>query len=144
VSFLTPYERPGLPSPHPPRDPRNTAERSPHRRERIPQRSGVFTAKLSTVISQPSPSEPTRRLTDLRRAQPTDATLRNLLGVLSAKLELCASLPVYEWEAGSEGHEDCAAAFRSLAEAERQSCNDVLNRLREHLELRAAGLRGQS
>jgi hypothetical protein len=94
------------------------------------------------VISQPSQSEPTRRLTDLRRAQPTDATLRNLLGVLSAKLELCASLPVYEWEAGSEGHDDCAAAFRTLAEAERKSCNDVLNRLREHLDERAAGPRG--
>jgi hypothetical protein len=95
------------------------------------------------VISQPSRSEPTRRISDLRRAQPTDATLRNLLGVLSAKLELCASLPVYEWEAGSEGHEDCAAAFRMLAEAERQSCNEVLNRLREHLDLRAARLAGQ-
>jgi hypothetical protein len=95
------------------------------------------------VISQPSPSEPTRRLTDLRRAQPTDATLRNLLGVLSAKLELCASLPVYEWEAGSEGHDDCAAAFRLLAEAERQSCNDVLNQLRVHLDLRATELRRQ-
>jgi hypothetical protein len=95
------------------------------------------------VVSQPTPNEPTRRLTDLRRAQPTDATLRNLLGVLSAKLELCASLPVYEWEAGSEGHEDCAAAFRMLAEAERQSCNEVLNRLREHLDLRAAELRGR-
>ena len=95
------------------------------------------------MISQPSQSEPTRRLTDLRRAQPTDATLRNLLGLLSAKLELCASLPVYEWEAGSEGHDDCAAAFRMLAEAERKSCNDVLNRLREHLEHRAARITQQ-
>jgi hypothetical protein len=95
------------------------------------------------VISQPNQSEATRRISDLRRAQPTDATLRNLLGVLSAKLELCASLPVYEWEAGSEGHEDCAAAFRSLAEAERQSCNIVLNRLREHLEHRANGTEGR-
>jgi hypothetical protein len=91
-----------------------------------------------TVISRTDPTEATRRLTDLRRAQPTDATLRNLLGVLSAKLELCASLPVYEWEAGTEGHEHCAAAFRTLAEAERRSCNEVLDQLREHLELRAA------
>jgi hypothetical protein len=90
------------------------------------------------VISRTDPSEATRRLTDLRRAQPTDATLRNLLGVLSAKLELCASLPVYEWEAGTEGHEHCAAAFRHLAEEERRSCNEVLDQLREHLELRAA------
>lgn len=89
------------------------------------------------MIGQPNPSAATRRLSDLRRGQPADATLRNLLGVLSAKLELCASLPVYEWEAGSEGFEDCAAAFRNLAESERRSCGEVLERLREHLEQRA-------
>lgn len=90
------------------------------------------------MISRTEPSEATRRLTDLRRAQPADATLKNLLGVLSAKLELCASLPVYEWEAGSEGYEECAAAFRDLAEAERRSTSDVIDRLREHLVQRAA------
>jgi hypothetical protein len=82
-------------------------------------------------------SEATRSLSDLRRAQPVDTTLRNLLGVLSAKLELCASLPVYEWEAGREGNDECAAAFRSLAEAERHACAEVLDRLREHLERHA-------
>jgi hypothetical protein len=61
------------------------------------------------VISRTEPNEATRRLTDLRRAQPADATLKNLLGVLSAK----------------------------LAEAERRSCTDVIDRLREHLEQRA-------
>jgi hypothetical protein len=91
------------------------------------------------VISRTEPSDATRRLTDLRRAQPADATLKNLLGVLSAKLELCASLPVFEWEAGSEGFEECAATFRRLAEAERLSCTDVIDRLREHLEQRAQG-----
>lgn len=89
------------------------------------------------MISRTDSSQPTRRLTDLRRAQPADATLKNLLGVLSAKLELCASLPVYEWEAGAEGFDDCAAAFRRLAEAERRSCTDVIDRLRDHLEQRA-------
>jgi hypothetical protein len=89
------------------------------------------------VISRTDPSEATRRLTDLRRGQPADATLKNLLKVLNAKLELCASLPVYEWEAGSEGYEDCAAAFRDLADAERRSCNRVIDRLREHLDTRA-------
>jgi hypothetical protein len=83
------------------------------------------------------PSQATKRLTDLRRAQPADATLKNLLGVLSAKLELCASLPVYEWEAVSEGYEACARAFRELAEAERRSCSEVIDRLREHLVQRA-------
>jgi hypothetical protein len=89
------------------------------------------------VISRTDPNEATRRLTDLRRGQPADATLKNLLGVLNAKLELCASLPVYEWEAGSEGYEECAAAFRDLAEAERRSCGLVIDRLHEHLMERA-------
>ena len=90
------------------------------------------------MISRTDPSEATRRLTDLRRAQPADATLKNLLGVLSAKLELCASLPVYEWEAGNEGHHECATAFRDLAEAERRLCTEVLDHLRKHLEQRAS------
>ena len=90
-----------------------------------------------SVISRTEPSEATRRLTDLRRSQPADATLKNLLAILSTKLELCASLPVFEWEAGAEGFEDCARAFRALAEAERKSCRDVIDRLREHLEMRA-------
>jgi hypothetical protein len=94
------------------------------------------------VISRTDPSEATRRLSDLRRGQPADATLKNLLGVLSAKLELCASLPVYEWEAGSEGHHACARAFRDLAEAERRSCSEVIDRLREHLVQRAAAQGG--
>jgi hypothetical protein len=89
------------------------------------------------VISRTDPSDATRRLTDLRRAQPADLTLKNLLGVLNAKLELCASLPVFEWEAGSEGYEECAAAFRRMAEDERRSCTDVIDRLREYLEQRA-------
>jgi hypothetical protein len=89
------------------------------------------------------PSQATRRLTDLRRAQPADATLKNLLSVLTAKLELCASLPVYEWEAGNEGYDACAHAFRELAEAERRSCSEVIDRLREHLVQRA-GTQGGS
>jgi hypothetical protein len=93
------------------------------------------------VISRTEPSQATRRLTDLRRGQPADATLKNLLGVLSAKLELCASLPVYEWEAVSEGYEACAGAFRELAEVERRSCSEVIDRLREHLVQRA-GMQG--
>jgi hypothetical protein len=89
------------------------------------------------VISRKDPSEPTRRLSDLRRAQPADATLRNLLGILNAKLELCASLPVYEWEAETEGWTERAEAFRKFAETERRACGDVLDELRAHLEQRA-------
>jgi hypothetical protein len=73
-------------------------------------------------------------ISDLRGAQPADATLQNLLGVLSAKLELCSRLPIFEYEAGNEGHEAAAAAFRQLAEVERRSFDELLACLRRHLE----------
>jgi hypothetical protein len=88
------------------------------------------------VIGQPASTDAPRRLSDLRRSQPTDLTLRNLLNVLSAKMELCASLPVYEYEASAEGHEVSARAFRRLAEAERATCSDVLEQLKAHLDQR--------
>jgi hypothetical protein len=84
------------------------------------------------------------RLGRLRRTQPADATLRNLLSVLSAKLELCSSLSVYQWEAETEGYDASADAFHTLAEAESRSCSDLIDRLREHLELRAAKQAGVS
>ena len=96
------------------------------------------------MIGRTDSSEATRRLGDLRRTQPADATLKNLLGVLSAKLELCATLPVFEWEAGREGHAESATAFRDLAEAERLSCCDVIEQLQAFLERRAAAQRGNS
>jgi hypothetical protein len=86
------------------------------------------------MIDGAEPSEVLRRLADLRRAQPADVTLRNLLGVASAKLDLCASLPVLEWEARNEGNDSCATAFHALAEVERRSCSGVLDELRNHLE----------
>jgi hypothetical protein len=73
-------------------------------------------------------------ISDLRGAQPADATLQNLLSVLSAKLELCSRLPIFEYEAGNEGHETSAAAFRALADVERRSFNELLECLRRHLE----------
>jgi hypothetical protein len=79
-------------------------------------------------------ASPSRRLADLRRAQPVDSTLQNLLALLTTKLDLCARLPVFEWEAESEGHDGCATALRAFAEAERRSCHDVIDCLRLHLE----------
>ena len=75
---------------------------------------------------QPDESAAARRLNDLRRAQPADASLQNLLGILTAKLELCARLPIFEYEAASEGHESCATAFRELADQERRSFDELL------------------
>jgi hypothetical protein len=73
-------------------------------------------------------------ISELRGAQPADATLQNLLSVLSAKLELCSRLPIFEYEAGNEGHHTSAAAFRQLADFERRSFNELLVCLRLHLE----------
>jgi hypothetical protein len=78
------------------------------------------------------------RLSTLRRAQAADPTLKNLLGILTTKLELCSRLPVLEWEAAHEGDASCADAFRRLAEEERRSCSDLIDCLQKHLERRAA------
>jgi hypothetical protein len=67
-----------------------------------------------------------RRLDELRRGYPTDATLQNLLTVVSGQLQLCARLPVYEYEAASDSHEESAAAFRALAVAEQAHVEDLL------------------
>ena len=45
-----------------------------------------------------------RRISDLHRSQPTDATLKNLLGALNAKLEFCARLPVLAFTAFPRSH----------------------------------------
>lgn len=75
-----------------------------------------------------------RRLNELRRAHPADATLQNLLAVLGSKLDLSARLPVFEYEAASEGHDDCARAFEVLARAERANVNELLKILRVHVD----------
>ena len=72
-------------------------------------------------------------LGDLRRAQPADTALRNLLRVLAEKLELSSHLPVFEYEAQLEGNEPFAAAFHRLAEDERRIFEELLSTLRVHL-----------
>lgn len=83
-------------------------------------------------------SNAVRRLNDLRATMPADHTLQNLLGVLNAKLELCSKLPIYEYEAASQGHSHCVAAFQRLADQERSSFDEVLAALRAHLDATAA------
>jgi rubrerythrin len=75
-----------------------------------------------------------RRLSDLRSQQPADETLKNLLGTLNAKLELCARLPFLAYEADREGYAEAAATFRELAVTERQSLADLLTSLKTHLD----------
>jgi hypothetical protein len=86
------------------------------------------------VVSDPSQPRPSRRLSDLSAAHPADRTLENLLRTLTAKLDLCARLPVFEYEADAEGHHASAEAFERLAIAERRAFDDLLRDLRRHLD----------
>jgi hypothetical protein len=73
------------------------------------------------------------RLSNLRRAQAADATLENLLSAITGKIQDCARLAVFEYEAGNEGHTDLALAFRDLGDIERDSFRTLLDHLRRHL-----------
>ena len=86
------------------------------------------------MIGSDAQSQAARRLTELQLAYPADASLRNLLGVLTTKLELCSRLPVYAWEAGHDGHDELAGSFQRLAEAERVSTGLILDELRSLLQ----------
>ena len=79
------------------------------------------------------PTDATVRLSDLRRAKAADVSLENLLTAVTGKLQTCARLAVFEYEAGSEGHAELALAFHNLAVAERESVRVLLDHLRRHL-----------
>jgi len=79
-------------------------------------------------------SERSLRISDLRRAHPADASLENLLNTLTGKIEACARLAVFEYEADSEGHPALARVFHELAGTERESFNTLLTCLRRHLD----------
>jgi hypothetical protein len=92
-------------------------------------------ARVLVVVTDPSEPRPTtRRLSDLTAAHPADRTLENLLRTLTAKLDLCARLPVYEYEADAEGHRASAEAFERLAISERRAFDTLLRDLRRHLD----------
>ena len=85
-------------------------------------------------MSETRRTSTTQRLAELRSAQPCDTTLQNLLNILTAKLELSARLPVFEYEADSEGFPEAASFISALASAERESVHDVIRSLRQHLD----------
>jgi hypothetical protein len=86
------------------------------------------------VADAPRHTSTAQRLAALRLARTHDATLQNLLTILNAKLELSARLPVFEYEADSEGFADTASFLSALATAERECLQDVLATLRRHLD----------
>jgi hypothetical protein len=89
------------------------------------------------LVSETRRSSTTQRLAELRSAQPCDTTLQNLLSILNAKLDLSARLPVFEYEADSEGFPEVASFMSALASAERESVQDVVRSLRMHLDATA-------
>jgi hypothetical protein len=86
------------------------------------------------VSEVPRQTSTAQRLAALRCAHPHDATLQNLLTICNAKLDLSTRLPVFEYEADSEGFADAASFLSALASAERESLQDVLASLRQHLD----------
>src|SRR4051812_15798387 len=86
------------------------------------------------VAQAPRQMSSSQRLDELRRAHRYDATLQNLLTLLTAKLDLSARLPVFEYEADSEGFPEVASFISALASAERESVQDVVRSLRLHLD----------
>jgi hypothetical protein len=86
------------------------------------------------LVSETRRTSATQRLAELRSAQPCDTTLQNLLSILNAKLDLSARLPVFEYEADSEGFQEVASFMSALASAERESVHEVLRSLRIHLD----------
>ena len=86
------------------------------------------------MAEAPRQTSTAQRLAELRSAQPCDTTLQNLLNILTAKLDLSARLPVFEYEADSEGFPEAASFMSALASAERESVQDVLRSLRMHLD----------
>lgn len=86
------------------------------------------------MAEAPRQTSTAQRLAALRRAHPADATLQNLLSILTAKLDLSTRLPVFEYEADSDGFAETASFLSALASAERESVQDVLASLRQHID----------
>jgi rubrerythrin len=80
------------------------------------------------------PASTAQRLAELRSAQPCDTTLQNLLSILTAKLDLSSRLPVFEYEADSEGFTEVASYMSALASTERESVQELVRMLRRHLD----------
>src|SRR3954447_4775366 len=104
------------------------------RQREVPFHGGSPAAKVDPVPEAPRQMSSSQRLDELRRAHRYDATLQNLLTLLTAKLDLSARLPVFEYEADSEGFPEVPSFISALASAERESVQDVVRSLRLHLD----------
>jgi hypothetical protein len=74
-----------------------------------------------------------RTLHDITAGERDSATLRGLVSVLHAKLELRSRYPLMEYEAGFEGRDRHAALFRELAAVDRSVIQRLSNELATEL-----------
>jgi rubrerythrin len=61
-------------------------------------------------------------------------TVHNLVQTLSVKLDSAARYGLYKDDASMDGLEDCAEVFDRLAARERESIEELLSCLRDHID----------
>jgi hypothetical protein len=74
-----------------------------------------------------------RRFNELLSARTVDATLSNLLALVSMRLEFGSRLGVCQFEAELEGQTECARLCAEMAVAEEEQLKQLLTALSRHL-----------
>jgi hypothetical protein len=70
----------------------------------------------------------------IRTERPVKNTVHNLVQTLSVKLDSAARYHLYEEDAKEEGLEDCVDVFARLADRDRESIDDLLQCLKDHID----------
>lgn len=72
-------------------------------------------------------------LEQIRTEEPVKNTIHNLIQTLSTKLDSAARYGLYMEDARTDGYDDCAKMFERLAGREKESIDDLLACLEEHV-----------
>jgi len=70
----------------------------------------------------------------IRTEQPVKNTVHNVVQTLSTKLDSAARYGLYQEDARQDGMEDCAEVFARLADRDRESIEELLGCLRDHID----------
>jgi rubrerythrin len=81
---------------------------------------------------------------EIRREQPIQNTIHNLIQTLSVKLDSAARYGVYQEDASREGYEDVADFFVQLDTRELEDIRALLGLLKGHIGQADTGPIGQS
>jgi hypothetical protein len=69
----------------------------------------------------------------IRRAEPIQNSIHDVIQTLSVKLDSAARYGLYVEDARKDGLDDCAELFDRLAEQEQRAISELLGCLRDHL-----------